>query len=119
MTLAQYKQECGRTLAPLETREQNLHMVLGMVTEVGELADVYKRKLAYGKAEDFTNVKEEIGDLMWYVVNFCNLHGFDLEDILATNIAKLKARFPDKFDADKALTRDLEAERKTLENGNP
>ncbi len=117
MTLTEYKAECGRTLAPLEPREQNLHMVLGMVTEVGELADVVKRKLAYGKAEDFTNVKEEIGDLMWYVVNFCNLHGFDLEEILGTNIAKLKARFPDKFTSEKALTRDLEAERKILEDG--
>ena len=31
---------------------------------------------------------------------------------------KLKKRFPDKFDEEKAIVRDLEAERKVLEQGN-
>lgn len=93
-------------------------MVLGMVTEVGELADAYKRTLAYGKSLDLTNVKEEVGDLMWYVVNFCRMTGIDMEDALGINIDKLRVRFPEKFSQEHALNRDLDAERSVLEGGN-
>ena len=39
----------------------------------------------------------------------------DFEEILESNINKLKHRFPDKFSSEKALNRDLEGERKILE----
>ena len=39
----------------------------------------------------------------------------DFYQILANNINKLKIRYPDKFDAEKALNRDLDSERKELE----
>lgn len=109
----------SRTNAPLgDTYPMltNVHMVMGMQTEVGELQDVFKKNLAYGKKIDWTNVKEEIGDLMWYIAEFCNTNGFDLEDILATNIAKLKARYPEKFTAENAINRDTDTERQILES---
>lgn len=42
-------------------------------------------------------------------------YGFSMEKILQVNIDKLKVRFPDKFSNEKALNRDLEAERIVLE----
>ena len=54
---------------------------------------------------------------MWYVANLCNMNGWDLRDILDTNIAKLEARYPEKFTEDKAINRNLEAEREILEGG--
>jgi NTP pyrophosphatase (non-canonical NTP hydrolase) len=91
-------------------------MLFGMTTEIGELTDQFKKHLAYGKSIDWINVKEEIGDLMWYVSEFCNQHQFDLEEILATNIEKLQTRFPEKFDSDYAINRNLTAERQILES---
>jgi hypothetical protein len=38
-----------------------------------------------------------------------------MEKCLENNIAKLKIRFPDKFDAEKAINRDLASERAELE----
>lgn len=38
----------------------------------------------------------------------------DLESILQNNLDKLKVRYPEKFDADKAINRDLEKENKVL-----
>lgn len=41
--------------------------------------------------------------------------GFDFYQILTNNIEKLKVRYPEKFTEESALNRDLDAERKTLE----
>lgn len=92
----------------------DLHMVLGMQTEVAELADAYKKHIAYGKDLDLVNVKEELADTCWYIANLCNLHGWDLRDILATNIKKLQVRYPDKFTQENAINRDLAKERVIL-----
>jgi len=116
MELKEYRLEVSRSLADLHDEERNnLHMILGMVTEVAELADVYKKNMAYGKPLDLVNVQEELGDLFFYIVNFSILNNFDLEKILQVNIDKLKARYPEKFTQEKAIKRDLAKERQILE----
>lgn len=117
MTLKEYSIQAKRTLSESETYLlDDLHMVLGMQTESAEIADVYKKHIAYGKDLDLVNIKEEIGDLMWYIANLCTLKGWDLECIMQTNIDKLKVRFPEKFTNENALNRDLKEERKVLES---
>lgn len=117
MNYKEYQKEAARTCASLKSEmENNLHMMLGMQTETAELSDVFKKHLAYGKDIDWVNIKEEIGDLMFYIANFCNMNVIDLEQVMQTNIDKLRARFPEKFTQENALNRDLETERKILEN---
>jgi hypothetical protein len=41
---------------------------------------------------------------------------FDFYQSLTNNINKLMVRYPEKFDTDKAINRDLENERKRLED---
>jgi len=116
MEIREYQEKAKRTLVTLTSSLlDDIHMVFGMSTEVGEIEDVYKKHLAYGKNLDLVNVREEIGDLMWYIANMCNLYGWDLRDIMETNIKKLEARYPEKFTEDKALNRDLATERTILE----
>ena len=118
MNIEEYQLNSKRTLAELSSPLlDELHMVLGMQTEAAEIADVYKKHIAYGKPLDYVNVSEEIGDIMWYIANLCNMKGWNLEDILITNINKLKARYPHSFDENKALFRDLDKERQILEDG--
>lgn len=74
------------------------HAVLGMITEVGELADQLKKWIYYRRPLDEKHVEEEIGDLMWYIALACNTIGCDLGEIMAANIRKLRARFPDKYE---------------------
>ena len=64
---------------------------------------------------DLVNVKEEIGDLLWYIAIMLNVLDTDFETVMRTNIAKLKARYPDKFTEEKATHRDLNKERQILE----
>lgn len=101
-----------------------MHAILGMITELGELCDPVKRHLVYNAPLDFNSnekgsVREESGDLAWYHDGlFLDAIDAKLEDIWERNIAKLRARFPDKFTEDKAINRDLEAEGKALINSN-
>lgn len=118
MEIKTYQEKASRTLAAIENGTgilDELHMVLGMQTEVAEIADVYKKHIAYGKELDLTNIKEEIGDALWYFANLCNMRGWDMRDIMATNIAKLEARYEKGFTSEKAINRDLDKEREILE----
>jgi NTP pyrophosphatase (non-canonical NTP hydrolase) len=43
----------------INLRENHIHTILGISTELGELAQAFMN-------QDMVNVKEEIGDLFWY-----------------------------------------------------
>ncbi len=92
-----------------------IHATLGMASEVGELADALKKHIIYGQALDEINVLEEIGDLSWYEALGLAAVKQTMSEALERNITKLRARYGDKFDKDKALNRDLAAERRALE----
>ena len=112
----EYVEKASRTDAPLATkRDHDEHMVMGMVTEAAELLDVFKKNLAYKKSIDLVNVKEEIGDYLWYLANFCRTNNLDIEEIMEMCINKLITRYPEKFTEHNAINRDLEKERQTLE----
>lgn len=51
-------------------------------------------------------MKKELGDVMWYVAMICHAMGFDLDDVMQTNIDKLKARYPGGFDTYRANHRE-------------
>lgn len=114
-----YVQQALRTESAIFNVENGddrlLHAGIGVATEGGEFLDALKKHLFYGKPLDRTNLKEEIGDLFWYLAIACDELGTTFEEVQATNIAKLTARYPDKFTEDKAENRDLGAERKILE----
>ncbi len=93
-----------------------IHGILGCVTEVGELADGLKRHLYYGQDIDVVNIKEELGDLCWYIALLLYAIDSSWEEIWNMNIDKLQKRYPDKFTAHDAVNRDLNEERDTLEN---
>ena len=73
--------------------------------------------MAYGSKLDVTNIKEELGDLLFYVARFMELYGWTFEEVMQLNTDKLKARYPDKFTQDAAENRDLVKEREILEEG--
>lgn len=81
---------------------------------LSNLQDIVKKNLAYGKPIDCEKEKDCLVSLLVSAAIFY-FDGFDLDRGLNNNIGKLRLRFPDKFDTEKALNRDLEAERKELE----
>ena len=95
MNEKEYLEKCKRTLS---TKDDLLeHMIIGCVTEVGELTDAYKKHKFYKRELNTQNIKEEIGDLCWYLYQLCEEVGYTMEEARADNIEKLAKRYPDKF----------------------
>ena len=92
-----------------------LHAAMGMSTEANEILDVMKKLLFYHKEVDRVNLIEEVGDLMWYVAIMCDALDISMAEVMVKNIIKLMSRYPEKFDANLAVNRDLNAERAVLE----
>lgn len=92
-----------------------LHAGIGMATEAGEFLDALKKHIFYGKDLDRVNLKEELGDLFWYMAIACDELDIEFEPIMERNIEKLRARYGEKFSEVRADKRDLEKERVILE----
>lgn len=93
-----------------------IHAVLGIATEAGELVDAVLTSMEKGSKIDPVNLSEETGDLLWYQALLLRHLGKTFEDVMEQNVAKLKARYPDKFTAQLALVRNLDHERSVLES---
>jgi len=93
-----------------------LHAGIGLSTEAGEFLDALKKHIFYGKELDRVNLKEEMGDLFWYLAIACDELDVEFEPLMETNIAKLKARYGEKFSEQRAENRDLGTERTILES---
>lgn len=116
--------------APTEFDTRIFHSVVGITTEAVELLQALKinpyhtdklltRDLGNAPAQlDFINIREEFGDLMWYIAIGVDQTGGDFDAVLDRVIAKLKARFPNKFNSEDAINRDLDKERAILEGKN-
>lgn len=91
-----------------------IHGLLGKATEAGEGLE-HLLDVCNGKKFDPINAKEETFDGQWYDAILCNALSISFEEGQRNNIAKLKARFPDKFSEHSANNRDLDVERKVLE----
>lgn len=92
-----------------------LHGAMGLCTEAGELTDQLKRHLYYGAKLDRVNLTEEVGDLFWYCALIADTLHVPFDAIMRKNIAKLKARYGEKFRDRRAVHRDLKKERRILE----
>lgn len=92
-----------------------LHAAIGLCTESGELIDALKKSTFYGRELDVVNVKEEAGDILWYLAILFDELGTDFETEMARVISKLEIRFPDKFEEKLAYNRNLEKEREVLQ----
>lgn len=95
------------------------HAVTGMVTESVEMLESIDLSLTTNKPIDYINLREELFDSLWYALIAHSELGVSVEGTLNMGFEKLRARFPDKFDSDYALSRDLTSERKILEDHNP
>lgn len=105
MDAKEYQKLAARTInKELEDGEVELHALHGMVGEIGELHSLYQ-KAYQGHKFDELHAFKELGDLMWFVAEYCTAMGWSLEEVMQVNIDKLIARFPDGFEIDKSLNR--------------
>lgn len=74
-----------------------MHAILGLTSEVGELADAVKKHVIYGRPLDEENIAEEVGDVDWYAGLILTAVRQLRSDIQESNIAKLRKRYPEGY----------------------
>jgi len=79
---------------------------LGLCGESGEVVELYKKYIAHGHSLDPEKLTKELGDVLWYISAIATGLDLNLEDIAIANIAKLKARYPDKFSNERSINRE-------------
>lgn len=92
-----------------------LHSAMGIFTEAAELLAAICASAYAGTEFDHVNAVEELGDLEWYMAVLRSRLGVSQESVQRRNIAKLKARYPERFASEHALNRDLTRERNALD----
>lgn len=104
-TLNEYQKLAARTINHENSpSEMEMHALHGMCGEIGELHSLYQ-KMYQGHQFDKVHAMKELGDLLWFIAEYCTACDFTLEDVAKANIEKLKARYPEGFEADKSLHR--------------
>lgn len=80
MSLSKYQQLSVRTMSKEGSlKDQLLNMVVGIIGEFGEVVDILKKHLFQGHDLNKQDLIEEIGDVMFYIVNLCTLLDIDIE----------------------------------------
>lgn len=79
--------------------QRALHAAIGMSTEAAEILDAFKKQL-YGKNRPLSpmNMREEAGDMLFYLILFCDAFGLTLHDLVQDNLIKLANRYIEKLD---------------------
>lgn len=109
MNFTDYQTAALRTASPdsLTSPQASLTMAaLGLCGEGGEFAELAKKHLFHGHPLDKEKAAKEIGDILWYVAFACEALGVNMDEVAERNIAKLKARYPEKFETTLSLVKD-------------
>ena len=106
MTGNEYQKLASRTIRIDMTKaDQEYHALHGMVGEIGELHSIYQKRYQGHIEIDDEHRMKELGDLLWFVAEYCTACDWSLEDVMQMNIDKLRARYPEGFDVEHSLHR--------------
>lgn len=105
MQMNEYQKLAARTInRKVYPEQQAYHALHGMVGEIGEIHSLFQ-KTYQGHALSYEHLMKELGDLLWFIAEYCTAIGWTLEEVAQLNIDKLKARYPEGFSEDKSLHR--------------
>ena len=100
MKVNEYQMAAMRTAAKYDSKDvQLLNGLMGLNGEAGEAIDLMKKHMFQGHELDREHMAKELGDVAWYLALCADAICYDLDSILTMNITKLKARYPNGFDA--------------------
>jgi NTP pyrophosphatase (non-canonical NTP hydrolase) len=106
MDLNEYQAQAARTSNRfLGMREKIIGYALGLSGESGEVADRVKKFVAQGHDLDFEKIRDELGDVLWYVAELARAIGYSLSDVAESNVSKLRARYPEGFSEERSQFR--------------
>lgn len=105
MRVDEYSEQAQRTSSTTRADQKLENGILGLCGEVGELADLWKKYRFQGHPFDKERMAEELGDVMWYVVETARGLHLTLSEVCWQNVLKLRERYPDGFDPTRSINR--------------
>jgi len=97
MTFEEYqKQALSTVLSTGDDFKDQLHFVLGLSGETGEVAEKFKKIIRDHDGvisdEDKVELTKELGDVLWYIAVFSDALGVSLDEVVQQNVTKLSSR---------------------------
>ncbi len=95
MKMSDYAEKAAETAVWPDNVDGMVYTALGLTSEVGEVADLIKKKMRgdAGAAQRLNaEIEKELGDVLWYLTMLARSFGLTLEDIARTNLYKLENR---------------------------
>jgi NTP pyrophosphatase (non-canonical NTP hydrolase) len=96
MTLNDYQNAAVATIQGETAEPSSINIaLLGLAGETGSLLTLYKKFLRDGPSFEIVNsrLREELGDVLWYVAALARHFSLDLEDVASANLAKITERW--------------------------
>jgi len=98
MTPEKYQEEVLRTVVDCDTYDQLMTLAaLGMAGETGEVVDLVKKHLFNKRGLNEEKIRDEVGDVLWYISVLLSTLHLTFEDVMDYNIAKLQKRHQHGF----------------------
>lgn len=95
-TFETYQRESRKTWHLVHTDHPIVYPTLGLVNEAGEVAGKVKKlfrdKGGVISPEDREALKQELGDVLWYLAQIATELDLDLEEVASANLTKLYDR---------------------------
>lgn len=109
MTIQEYQQAVKRTVNQgVKGKDERIkNFCFGLGGETGELLDLFKKHFYHGHKLNENKVKNEMGDVLWYIANIANEYNFSLTEIMEININKLRKRYPNGFSEEESINRNI------------
>jgi NTP pyrophosphatase (non-canonical NTP hydrolase) len=98
MTLDDYQSAAARTTNPkLSDGERLFDAAAGLAEESGEILGLVRKHVFQSHPLARDRLQTELGDALWCLAITAQSAGMTLEQIAATNVAKLRARYPEGY----------------------
>ena len=96
MTFNEYQKKSRETVIYPDKDNNFIYPTLGLMGEVGEIAEKVKKIIRDGggivSEQKRQELKKELGDVLWYLAQLATEFNLDLNDVAETNIEKLQSR---------------------------
>ena len=91
-----YQQASRKTWGEISMDSPIVYPTLGLVNEAGEVAGkikkIFRDKGGNISPEDREALKDELGDVLWYLTQICTELDLTLQEVATANIEKLYSR---------------------------
>ena len=92
----EYQRESRKTWSLIHTDHAIVYPTLGLTNEAGEVAGkvkkIFRDKGGKISEQDREALKQELGDVLWYLTQICTELDLTLQEVAETNIDKLFSR---------------------------